>query len=56
MFLLTFIPWFSLIVYLLSFKTNKKRHFLHNSTFLSFDLSMFTKEDGTTIINEKNFM
>ena len=25
---------------------------LHNSTFPSFNLSMFTKEDGTTINNE----
>ena len=56
-FFLTLISFFSLIVYLVRFNTNTKRHFLtmltcvFNFTFLSFNLSMFTEEDGTTINN-----
>ena len=50
---------FSLIVYLVRFNTNNKRHFLTYiltrlpiSTFPFFNLSIFTEEDGTTIYNE----
>ena len=50
---------FSLIVYLVRFNANNKRHFLTYmlthvfiSTFPSFNLSIFTEEDGTTIYNE----
>ena len=46
MFFVTFVSLFSLIVYLVRFNTNNKHHFLHN---FSFNLSMFTEEDGTTI-------
>ena len=44
------------MVYLVRFNTNNKRHFLRymlkrvsNFTFPSFNLSMFTEEDSTTI-------
>ena len=46
-------------VYLFRFITNNRRHFqtymltrVSNFTFLYFNPSMFTKEDGTTISNE----
>ena len=50
---------FSLIVYLVRFNTNKKRHFLTYmltrvsiSTFPSFTFSMFTEKKDTTINDE----
>ena len=58
-FLLTFIYLFYLIIYLVTFNTNNKLHFLiyiltrmSNSTSLSFNLCMFTEEDGATINNK----
>ena len=59
MFFSTFISLFILIVHLVRFNTSNKRNFLTYmltrvsiSTFLSFNLSMFTEENGTTINNE----
>ena len=56
---LTVISLFSLIAYLARFNTNIKRHFLiymltgvSISMFPSFNFSMFTEEDATTINNE----
>ena len=58
-FFLTFISLFSLVVYLTMFNTNNERHFLtymfkngSTSVFPSFNLSMFTEEDYTTINKE----
>ena len=58
-FFLNFISLLSLIVYLLRFNTNSKRHFLKYmlrrvsiSTSPSINRSMFTEEDVTTITNE----
>ena len=65
-FFITFIFLFSLFVHLVRFDINNRRHFLtymltrvfiatnklHKSTFRSFNLCMFTKEDSTTINNE----
>ena len=56
---LTVISLFSLIAYLARFNTNIKRHFptymltrVSISMFPSFNFSMFTEEDATTINNE----
>ena len=58
---LTFMSLFSLIVYLIRFNTNNKRHLLTYmltrlfiSTLQSFNLSMFTEEDGTAIATINN--
>ena len=51
--------FFSLIVNLVTFNTNNERHFLtymltrlSNFTFPSFNFSMFSEKDSTTINNE----
>ena len=56
---LIFSLYFSLIVYLFTFNTNNKPYFLtymltcvSNSTPPSFNLCMFTDDDGTTVNNE----
>ena len=58
---LTLMPLFSLIVYLIRFNTNNKRHLLTYmltrlfiSMLQSFNLSMFTEEDGTAIATINN--
>ena len=56
---LIFLFLFSLIGYEARFNTNNNRHFrtyiltrVSISTFPSFNLSMFTEEDGTTVNNQ----
>ena len=52
-FFLIFIYLFSLYIeHVVRFNTNFiVHHFVHNSTFPSFNLSIFTEEDGTTVNN-----
>ena len=47
-----FISLLFLTVYLGRSNISNLRHFLHNSTFPSFNLSMFTEKAGTNINNE----